>query len=146
MALNHWVGMGRLTATPELKTTPNGVSVATFSIAVDRDYKGQNGEKQTDFISVVSWRQTAEFVSRYFQRGNMICVEGGLQTRSYTDKDGKKRTITEVIADKVHFTGEKKDTATPLTTAYTAQQTTPQETPQETVKFEELTDDVELPF
>ena len=139
MALNHWVGMGRLTAKPELKTTPSGVSVATFSIAVDRDYKAQNGEKQTDFISVVAWRQTAEFVTKWFDEGSMICVEGSLQTRSYTAQDGKKRTITEVIADKVHFTGEKKDAATPPTMAYTAQPTAPQE-------FEDLADDEPLPF
>lgn len=137
MALNHWVGMGRLTAKPELKTTPSGVSVATFSIAVDRDYKAQNGEKQTDFISVVAWRQTAEFVTKWFDKGSMICVEGSLQTRSYTAQDGTKRIVTEVIADKVHFTGEKKDTATPSTTAYAAQPT---------VKFEDLADDEPLPF
>lgn len=110
MALNHWVGMGRVTAPIELNSTPAGVSVARFTIAVDRDYKGANGEKLTDFINVVVWRQKAEFVSKYFDKGSLICIEGSIETRSY-EKDGVKRYITEVNAEKAYFTGEKRATA-----------------------------------
>lgn len=108
MALNKWIGMGRITAPIELKNTPNGVSVATFTVAIDRDF----GDKQTDFINIVAWRQTAEFASKYFTKGSMICVEGSIQVRSYTTQSGEKRYATEVVADRVHFTGEKKDAST----------------------------------
>ena len=111
MALNRWIGMGRITAPLELKTTQSGVSVLSFSIAIDRDYTGQNGERTTDFINVVAWRNTAEFIEKYFYKGRMICVEGSIQTRTY-EKDGQKRTATEVVAEKVHFTGEKKENPT----------------------------------
>ncbi len=134
MALNKWIGMGRITAPIELKTTPNGVSVATFSIAVDRDYKGQNGEKQTDFFNIVAWRNTAEFVSRYFGKGSLILVEGSLQTRTYTAQDGSKRYVTEIVADSVHFTGEKRETG--------AQQPVAADTP----NYEPIESDDELPF
>ena len=107
MALNKFIGMGRITATPELKATPNGTNVVTFSIAVDRNYKGQNGEKQTDFLNVVAWKQTAEHIVKWFGKGSMICVEGSLQTRSFTTQSGEKRYVTEIVADSVHFTGEK---------------------------------------
>lgn len=107
--LNKVILMGRLTADPELRQTPNGVSTCQFTIAVDRSFVGQNGERQADFITVVAWRQTAEFVSRYFAKGRMIAVEGNLRTRSYTDKRYPDVThyVTEVYADQVHFTGEK---------------------------------------
>ena len=95
--------MGRLTADPELKTTQNGTAVCSFTVAVDRDY----GDKQTDFISIVAWRQTAEFVSRYFGKGRMIAVSGNLQSRKWEDKDGNKRTAWEVIANHVWFCGDK---------------------------------------
>lgn len=107
--LNKVILMGRLTADPELRQTPNGVSTCQFTVAVDRAFVGQNGERQADFITVVAWRQTAEFVSRYFAKGRMIAVEGNLRTRSYTDKRYPDVThyVTEVYADQVHFTGEK---------------------------------------
>ena len=105
--LNKVILMGRLTADPELRQTPSGVYVATFRIAVDRSYSGRNGEKQTDFLDVVAWRNTAEFVSRYFTKGQMIVVEGSLQSRSYEDKNGQKRTAIEVVAQNVQF-GEPK--------------------------------------
>lgn len=108
--LNACVLMGRLTADPELRTTQSGKSVASFSLAVDRDFQ-QDGEKQADFISVVAWGKTAEFIDKYFCKGRMIAVVGRIQTRTYTDKDGNKRKATEVVADKVSFTGEKADTA-----------------------------------
>ena len=105
--LNKFVCMGRLTKDPELRLTPSGVSVATFTIAVDRDFKDQNGEKQTDFLNVVAWRQTANFIANHFSKGRMICIEGSVQTRSY-EKDGQKRYVTEIVAEKAHFTGEPK--------------------------------------
>lgn len=102
--LNHITLMGRLVADPELRTTPQGVPVATIRLAVDRDFRNkQTGERETDFINVVAWRQTAEFVSRYFTKGRMAVVEGRLQIRPYTDRDGNKRTAAEVVADNFYF-------------------------------------------
>ncbi|MBE6729556.1 MAG: single-stranded DNA-binding protein [Ruminococcaceae bacterium] len=101
---------GRLTADPELKTTPSGVSVTTFSIAVSRRYKAGE-ETQADFINIVAWRQTAEFITKYFNKGSMIGIEGSIQTRRYTDKEGKSRTIFEVIANNVQFVESKRDSA-----------------------------------
>ena len=101
---------GRLTADPELKTTPNGVSVCSFSIAVDRAYR-KDQEKQTDFISICAWRSTAEFVSKYFSKGNMIGIEGAIQTRKYQDKDGNNRTAFEVVANNVQFVESKRYSA-----------------------------------
>lgn len=106
--MNLCVLMGRLTAAPELKKTNSGLSVASFAIAVDRDFKGKDGEKQTDFINCVAWRNTAEFICRYFAKGQMIAVEGNIQTRKYTDKNGNDRTATEVLVNQAHFTGEKR--------------------------------------
>ena len=108
--LNHIVLMGRLTADPELKRTPNNVAVTTFTLAVERDFKTQDGSKETDFFSIVAWRNTAEFVSKYFSKGRMAAVEGRLQTRKYQDKDGNNRTVTEVVADNVYF-GDSKNNA-----------------------------------
>ncbi len=101
---------GRLTADPELKTTPNGISVTTFSIAVNRNYRS-GGDNQTDFINIVAWRQTAEFITKYFKKGNLIGIEGSIQTRSYTDKNGNKRTAFEVVANNVQFVESKRDSA-----------------------------------
>ena len=105
--LNVAIIMGRLTADPELRTTASGVAVTTFSVAVDRRFQRQGEEKQTDFINVVAWRQTAEFVSRYFHKGSMIAVRGSIQQRNYEDKNGNKRTATEIIAEEVLFGGSK---------------------------------------
>jgi len=106
--LNHIVIMGRLTRDPELRRTGSGVAVASFTVAVDRDFGGRDGgEKETDFIDCVAWRQTGEFVSKYFTKGSMIVVSGRLQIRSWTDKDGNKRRTAEVVADNVYF-GESK--------------------------------------
>ena len=101
---------GRLTADPELKTTANGLSVTTFSIAVDRRYRSGE-ERQTDFISIVAWRQTAEFVSKYFKKGSLIGIEGSIQTRRYQDKDGNNRNVFEVVANNVQFVESKRDSA-----------------------------------
>ena len=101
---------GRLTADPELKTTQSGISVTSFSIAVDRRYRAGE-EKQTDFINIVAWRQQAEFVAKYFKKGNMIGIEGSIQTRKYTDKNGNNRTAFEVVANNVQFVESKRDSA-----------------------------------
>ena len=106
--LNHIVIMGRLTRDPELRRTGTGIAVASFSVAVDRDFGGRDGgEKETDFIDCVAWRQTGEFVSKYFTKGSMIVVSGRLQIRNWNDKDGNKRRSAEVVADNVYF-GESK--------------------------------------
>ena len=101
--------IGRLVADPELRQTPNGVSVCTFRIAVDRAYQAKGGERQADFIDIVAWRNQAEFVSRYFSKGKLILVEGSIQVRNYTDKNDQKRTAVEVVAENVRFVGSKAE-------------------------------------
>ena len=108
--LNHIVIMGRLTRDPELRRTGTGVAVASFTVAVDRDFGGRDGgEKETDFIDCVAWRQTGEFVSKFFTKGRMIVVSGRLQIRSWTDKDGNKRRTAEVVADNCYFGDSKRE-------------------------------------
>ena len=109
--LNHIVLMGRLTRDPELRRTGSGIAVASFTLAVDRDYAAQGAEKETDFVDIVAWRNTAEFVSRYFTKGRMAVVTGRLQIRNWTDKDGNKRRSAEVVADNVYFGDSKRDGA-----------------------------------
>ena len=101
--LNHIVTMGRLTADPVRRVTASGIPVTSFSIACDRDYKGADGEKATDFLDIVAWRQTAEFVSKYFSKGRMAVVDGRLQLRDWTDRDGNKRRSAEIVANSVNF-------------------------------------------
>jgi single-strand DNA-binding protein len=105
--LNHITIMGRMTRDPELRRTGSGVAVASFTVAVDRDFT--KGEKETDFIDCVAWRQSGEFVSKYFSKGSMIVVSGRLQIRKWNDKDGNKRQTAEVVADNVYFGDSKKD-------------------------------------
>lgn len=107
--LNHITIMGRLTGDPELRRTGNGTAVASFTVACDRDFGGQDGQKETDFINCVAWRQTGEFVSRYFTKGRMIVVDGRLQIRKYTDKNGNNRTAAEVVADQCYFGDSKRE-------------------------------------
>lgn len=108
MALNHITIMGRLTKDPELRHTGSGIPVASFTLAVDRDFGNkQTGEKETDFIECVAWRNTGEFVTKYFAKGRMAVVSGSLQMRKWTDKDGNKRTSAEVVAENVYF-GDSK--------------------------------------
>lgn len=110
--LNHITIMGRLTRDPELRRTGSGIAVASFTVAVDRDFSGKDGgEKETDFIDVVAWRQTGEFVSKYFTKGRMAVVSGRLQIRNWTDKDGNKRKSAEVVADNVYFADSKKESS-----------------------------------
>ncbi len=107
--LNKIFIMGRLTRDPELRRTTTGTAVTSFSLAVDRDFKGQNGEKETDFIEVVAWRNTAEFVAKYFAKGRAAVVEGRLQIRDWKDKDGNNRRSAEVVADNVYFADSKRE-------------------------------------
>jgi single-strand DNA-binding protein len=117
--LNHIVLMGRLTRDPELRRTGSGTAVTSFTVAVDRDFgKNENGEKETDFIDCTAWRNTAEFVDKYFQKGRMAVVSGRLQIRNWTDKDGNKRRSAEVVADNVYF-GDSKNSATDNNVGYT---------------------------
>ena len=119
--LNKIVIMGRLTHDPEMRQTGSGTPVTSFSLAVERDYGGRDGgEKQTDFIDVVAWRHTAEFVDKYFAKGDMAAVSGRLQIRDWTDKDGNKRRSAEVVADSVYFGGSKRREAETAPAAYAA--------------------------
>lgn len=126
--LNRICIMGRLTAAPELRYTQSNTPVASFTLAVDRDFQSGGSEKQTDFIPCVAWRGTAEFVSKYFTKGSMAVVSGRLQLRDWTDKDGNKRRTAEVVADNIYFGESKKRDVSP------------------DVPFEEIPDDGELPF
>lgn len=132
--LNKIILMGRLTRDPELRRTQSGTAVTGFPLAVDRDFKSQSGEKETDFIDVVCWRNTAEFVSKYFSKGRMAVVEGRLQLRDWTDKDGIKRRSAEVVADNVYF-GDSKHSEQ---TAPAMQNTTPDFAPLENFDPETL--------
>lgn len=126
---------GRLTSDVELKQTPSGVSVASFSIAINR--KGT--DKKTDFIDIVAWRQTAEFVARYFRKGSSICIVGNLQKREWTDKNGQKRYVTEVVAEEANFVDSKADSETAAPTEPTfSEASVPQ--------FEEMSNEDDLPF
>ena len=109
--LNKIFVMGRLTHDPELRRTGSGTPVCSFSIACDRDFKSQSGEKETDFFDVVAWRTTGEFVSKYFAKGRMVVIEGRLQIREWQDKEGNKRRSAEVVADNVYFGDSKRDSA-----------------------------------
>lgn len=106
--LNKIIIMGRLTRDPELRRTGSGTAVTSFSLACDRDFKSRSGDKETDFIEVVAWKNTAEFVSKYFSKGRMAVVEGRLQTRDWTDREGGKRVATEIVADNVYFADSKR--------------------------------------
>lgn len=141
--------MGRLAADPELRHTQSQVPVTTFRVAVDRNYQPKGQEKQTDWIDVVAWRNTAEFISKYFRKGSMIVVQGSIQTRSYDDREGNKRWSVEIVADQVFFGEPKRDDGN--STRFQAQ--TPQfnEAPPAfstaaPADFEEIIGDDELPF
>lgn len=132
--LNKVIIMGRLTRDPELRRTQGGTAVASFTMAVDRDFKSQSGEKETDFIDVVAWRNTGEFAAKYLAKGRMAAVEGRIQVRDWQDKDGNRRKSVEVVADNVYFADAKRDSK-------------PQES--RTVdeqEFDEIEDDGDFPF
>lgn len=158
--LNIVALMGRLTHTPELKTTQNGTSVCSFSIAVDRTYTPKGEERKADFIDIVAWRQTAEFICKYFQKGSMIAIDGSIQTRSYQDKQGSNRTKVEVLANNVSFCGSKAADK-PVTASYeqqtanhvreanaahSATQAAQSFSQGSADDFAEITDDGDLPF
>ena len=139
--------MGRLTYDPELRSTPSGVSVIRFQVACDRNYQKSGEERQADFIDCVAWRQTAEFISRYFRKGSMIAVEGSIQTSNYTDKDGNKRKQVEVVANNVSFCGSKAESGADVQPReYT--QAAPTYANADNSDFEEIVDgnDDDLPF
>jgi len=147
--LNHIVLMGRLTRDPELRRTQSGVAVVSFSLAVDRDFQSRDsGEKQTDFIDIVAWRSTAEFVSKYFTKGRMAVVSGRLQIRDWTDRDGGKRRSAEVVADNVYFGDSKRDSAAPAQggSSYDRPSYGNYDAPAISADFAEADDDGELPF
>lgn len=132
--LNSVIIMGRLTRDPELRRTQSGTAVTSFTMAVDRDFKSQSGEKETDFIDVVAWRNTGEFAAKYLAKGRMAAVEGRIQVRDWQDKDGNRRKSVEVVADNVYFADSKRDSK-------------PQES--RTVddqEFDEIEDDGDFPF
>jgi single-strand DNA-binding protein len=138
--LNSVCLMGRLTADPELKSTQLGVSVCNFRIAVDRTYTPKGQEKQTDFINIITWRSTAEFVSRYFRKGQLVAVQGSIQTSQYTDRDGNKRTAFDVVADNVFFAEKKAESGE------TKQGAGYDHSPDIQGDFEEIIGDESLPF
>ena len=156
--LNIVVLMGRLTHTPELKTTQNGTSVCSFSIAVDRTYTPKGEERKADFIDIVAWRQTVEFICKYFQKGSMIAIDGSIQTRSYQDKQGSNRTKVEVLANNVSSCGskaadkpavrdfDKRRHTSEAKTSYSAPQAAQSFSQGSADDFAEITDDGDLPF
>lgn len=142
--LNNVVLMGRLTATPELRNTANGVAVTSFTLAVERSFVKQGEQRQADFIDCIAWRNTAEFIARYFQKGSMIAVTGSIQTRNYEDKNGNKRKATEVVIDSASFCGSKGENQ-----QNTAKLTPTAESPSYQPTdgdFEEIGTDDNLPF
>lgn len=130
--LNSVIIMGRLTRDPELRRTQSGTAVTSFTMAVDRDFKSQSGEKETDFIDVVAWRNTGEFAAKYLAKGRMAAVDGRIQVRDWQDKDGNRRKAVEVVADNVYFADSKRDSK-------------PQESRNDQ-EFDEIDDDGDLPF
>ncbi len=147
--LNKVVLAGRLTADPELKQTATGISVTSFTLAVNRKYAKDQEQQQTDFINIVAWRQTAEFISRYFKKGSALCITGSIQVRSWQDQQGQKRYATEVVADEAMFVDSKSDNQPaangsyiPGTTGYVPDAYAPTAAP----KFEEINPDDDLPF
>ncbi|QEY34377.1 single-stranded DNA-binding protein [Caproiciproducens galactitolivorans] len=150
--LNVAVLMGRLVADPELRHTPNDISVTSFTLAVDRSYVKAGAERQADFIDVVAWRSTADFVCKYFHKGQLVAVQGSIQTRTYTDKEGNKRKAFEVVADNVHFAESKRDSTGTQGSNYHSkpdtalEQSAPAYASGDTGDFEEIPLDDDLPF
>lgn len=155
-SLNKAILIGHMVRDPELKTTPSGVSVCSFSIGITRRFKDASGQYPSDFINIVAWRQQAEFISKYFKKGNAICIVGSIQTRNYTDQQGNKRYVTEVVADEASFVDKKSENSGNQSYQYTppaedgaenapkapAYSTDAEKAP----KFEEVSGDEDLPF
>ena len=145
--LNKVIIGGRLTDTPVLNTTTSGIPVTTFTVAVNRRFADkQTGENTADFLNVTAWRQTAEFITRYFRKASSICVVGSIQTRSWTDKDGQKRFATEIVADEAYFVDAKNEAASPAVQKPSADSYIPDSYSAATPSFEEMSGDEELPF
>ena len=149
--LNKVVLCGRLTADPELKQTQSGIAVVSFTLAVNRRYQaksadGAQAQQQADFISVVAWRQTAEFISRYFRKGSSLCITGSIQTRTWQDQQGQKRYATEVVADEAMFVDSKSEGAGASFGTPDSYNTPSYASPASAPKFEELKTDDDLPF
>lgn len=150
--LNVAIVMGRLVADPELRHTPNDIAVTSFTVAVDRSYVKAGAERQADFIDVVAWRGTADFVCKYFRKGSAIVVQGSLQTRTYTDSQGNKRKAVEIVADNVHFGESKRDSAANLAASNVPSHTevvnapAPAYSSGDTGDFEDILSDDDLPF
>ncbi|UZT83200.1 single-stranded DNA-binding protein [Caproicibacterium sp. BJN0003] len=150
--LNVAVLMGRLTADPELRHTSNDIAVTSFTLAVDRSYVKSGAERATDFIDIVAWRNTADFVCKYFRKGQLVAVQGAIQTRSYTDRDGNKRKAFEIVADNVHFAESKRDFNSANGNYHHETASAQQQSPApaysngDTGDFEEIPGDDDLPF
>lgn len=152
--LNTTILMGRLVADPELRHTPNNVAVTSFTLAVDRSYVKAGAERQVDFIDIVAWRSTAEFVCRYFRKGQLVAVQGSIQTRSYQDKEGNKRKAFEIVADNVYFAEPKRDSSSApqgggyQNSGYSREMSEPAPSyaSGNTGDFEEIPTDDDLPF
>lgn len=150
-SLNKVILIGNLCADPELKQTQNGAHVTSFSIGVQRRFKDANGQYNSDFISIVAWKQSAEFVVKYFKKGDAVTICGSLQTRNYTDNNGVKHYVTEVVADEIGFASSKKDSArseAPAAAPVQPSAIVPPATTQDmnAFKFEEINGDEDLPF
>ena len=143
--MNKAILVGNLTRDPEMRTTPNGVSVTSFTVAVNRRYKSQDGQQQTDFINCVAWRGTAEFIAKYFTKGSRIGVVGTIQTRTYDDQNGNKRYVTEVVADEVEFAGSKTQNQDMQKPTEQESRTADELFAEDLADFQPL-DDSELPF
>lgn len=153
--LNVAVIMGRLVAEPELRHTPNGVAVTSFTLAVDRSYVKSGTERQADFIDFVAWRNTAEFICKYFRKGQMMAVQGSIQTRTYQDNNGNKRKAVEIVADNVSFADSKRDSGNASTSNFGGEsyqkpavfnEPAPAYSSGSSVDFEEIVGDDDLPF
>lgn len=147
--LNKAILVGRLTADPELKQTTNGISFVSFSIAINRSYS-KGGERQTDFINIVAWRQTAEFIAKYFRKGNAIGIDGSIQTRNYVDKNGNNRTAFEVVVDNASFVESKSSSQAsnvpPMGSGYSPSEPAPTYSSGSADDFQEIDTDDDLPF
>lgn len=145
--LNKIIIGGRLTADPELKTTPSGVTVTSFTVAVNRRFGGKNGEEsQADFFTVTAWRATAEFITRYFRKASSICIVGSLRNRSWTDRDGQKRFATEIVADEAYFVDVRDESPVNVNTSDAQPAYIPEQYTQGAAPVLEESDDEELPF
>ena len=149
--MNKVILIGRLAADPESRTTQSGISQCSFRLAVQRRYANQQGVREADFLTIVAWRQTAEFVSRYFRKGSMIAVQGSIQTRTYEDRNGNKRYAVEIVADNVSFCGSKAETGTAGGSARYEEPARPQSAAPAYASgsmgdFSDIQDDDELPF